>query len=62
MGDLEIFGISVVKRKMFDGTVRTIKEIRHVKGMKKNLLSLGRIEFLGRKAHIKNGMLKAYLY
>ena len=58
MGDSKISGISAVKRKMFDGTVRTIKEIRHVKGMKNNLWSLGRIECLGRKAHMKNGIMK----
>ncbi|KAH9745510.1 hypothetical protein KPL70_004098 [Citrus sinensis] len=35
MGDdhaLEIVGISTIKIKMFDGTIRTIEEIRHVKG------------------------------
>ena len=58
MGDLEISGIGAVKRKMFDGTVHTIKEIRHVKGMKKNLLCLERIECLGRKAHMKNRIMK----
>ena len=43
MGDdhaLEIVGISAVKIKMFDGTIRIIKEVRHVKGLKKILLSL----------------------
>ena len=60
MGDLEISSISAVKSKMFDGTVRTIKEIRHVKGMKKNLWSLGRIECLGHKAHMKNGIMKNF--
>ena len=46
MGDLEISGIGAIKRKIFDGTVRIIKKIRHVKGMKKNLLPLGHIECL----------------
>lgn len=44
MGDdhaLEIAGIGSIKLKMFNGTVRTIIEVRHVKGLKKNLLSLG---------------------
>ena len=44
MGDdhaLEIAGIGTIKLKMFDGMVRTIQEVRHVKGLKKNLLSLG---------------------
>ena len=44
MGDdhaLEIAGIGTIKLKMYDGTIRTIQEVRHVKGLKKNLLSLG---------------------
>ena len=44
MGDdhaLEIVGISAVKIKMFDGTVRAIEEVQHIKDLKKNLLSLG---------------------
>lgn len=43
MGDdraLEIVGIRTIKLKLFDGTIHTITEI-HVKGLKKNLLSLG---------------------
>ena len=47
MGDdyaLEIAGVGTVKIKMFDGTVRTIQEVRHLKGLKKNLLSLGQID------------------
>ena len=44
MGDdhaLEIAGIGTIKIKTFDGTIRTIGEVRHVNGLKKNLLSLG---------------------
>ena len=44
MGDnhaLEITGIGTIKIKMFDGTIRTIEEVRYVNGLKKNLLSLG---------------------
>ena len=36
MGDdhaLEIVGVGTVKIKMFDSTVRTIQELRHVKGL-----------------------------
>ena len=41
MGDdhaLEIADIGTIKIKIFDGTIRTIEEVRHVKGLKKNLL------------------------
>ena len=43
MGDdyaLEIAGIGTIKIKIFNG-IRTIGEIRHVKGLRTNLLSLG---------------------
>ena len=44
MGDnhtFEIAGIGTTNIKMFDGTVRTIEKVRHVKSLRKNLLSLG---------------------
>ena len=37
---LEIADISTIKIKVFNGTIRTIREIRHVNYLKKNLLSL----------------------
>ena len=56
MGDdsaLEISSIGTIKIKMFDSTIRTIKEVRHVKGLKKNLLSLGQIDSHGCKTHVE---------
>ncbi|KAI9198938.1 hypothetical protein LWI28_024753 [Acer negundo] len=44
---LKIDGIGTIKIKMHDGTIRTIYEVRHVKGLKKNLLSLGQLDDLG---------------
>ena len=44
MGDnhvLEIDGIGTIKLKMYDGLIRTISGVRHVKDLKKNLLSVG---------------------
>ena len=38
---LEIASIGTIKIKIHDGMVRTIQKVRHVKGPKKNLLSLG---------------------
>ena len=55
---LEIAGIGTIKIKMHDGTIRTIQEVRHVKGLKKNLLSLGQLDDLGCKTQIENGILK----
>ena len=37
---LEVAGIGTVKIKMHDGIVRTIQGVRHVKDLKKNLLSI----------------------
>lgn len=61
MGDdhaLEIAGIGTIKLKMFDGTVRIIQEVRHAKGLKKNLLSLGQLDNSGCKTHIQDGIMK----
>lgn len=61
MGDdhaLEIVGIGTVKLSMYDGTTRIIQEVRHVKGLKKNLLSLGQLDGIGCKTRIENGIMK----
>lgn len=55
---LKIVGIGTIKIKMFDGTVRTIQNVRHVKGLKKNLLSVGQIDSLGCRTHVENGIMK----
>ncbi|KAH9734072.1 Integrase catalytic domain-containing protein [Citrus sinensis] len=61
MGDyhaLEIAGIGTIKIKLFDSTIRTIGEVRHVNGLKKNLLSLGQMDSHGYKTHVENGIMK----
>ncbi|KAH9725713.1 hypothetical protein KPL70_007982 [Citrus sinensis] len=61
MGDdhaLEIAGIGTIKIKMFDGTIRTIGEVRHVNGLKKNLLSVGQMDSHGYKTHVENGIMQ----
>ena len=43
MGDdhaLEIASVGTIKIKMFDGSICTIQGVRHVKGLKKNMLSM----------------------
>ncbi|KAH9779421.1 hypothetical protein KPL71_007705 [Citrus sinensis] len=55
---LEIAGIGTIKIKIFDGTIRTIGEVRHVNGLKKNLLSLGQMDSHGYKTHVENGIMK----
>ena len=41
---LEVAGISTIKIKMFNSTIRTIEEVRYVNDLKKNLLSLGQMD------------------
>ncbi|GJZ35217.1 gag-pol polyprotein [Tanacetum coccineum] len=47
--ELKIIGIGSIMVKMHDGTVHTIQDVRHVEGLKKNLLSLGQLDDLGCK-------------
>ncbi|GJZ21558.1 hypothetical protein Tco_0558597 [Tanacetum coccineum] len=44
--------------KMHDGTVCTIRYMRHVEGLKKNLLSLRQLDDLGCKVEIQNKIMK----
>ena len=55
---LEVIGVGTVKIKMYDGTVRIIQEVRHVKDLKKNLLYVGQLDNLGCKIHTEGGILK----
>jgi len=54
---LKIVGVGVVKIKMLDGS-STLQGVRHVKGLRKNLLSIGQLDELGFKTHIEGGILK----
>ena len=61
MGDdhaLEITGVGTIKIKMFNASIRTIQRVRHVKGLKKNLLSIGQLDNLKCKTYIESGILK----
>jgi hypothetical protein len=55
---LEIVGISTIKLKMYDGLIHTISGVRHVKDLKKNLLSIGQFDSLGCTIRIDNGIMK----
>nr|GEV53445.1 putative ribonuclease H-like domain-containing protein [Tanacetum cinerariifolium] len=56
--ELKIIGIGSIMVKIHDGTIRTIRDVRHVKGLKKNLLSLGQLDDLGCKVEIQNKIMK----
>ncbi|GKE39428.1 gag-pol polyprotein, partial [Tanacetum coccineum] len=45
--ELKIIGIGSIMVQMHDGTFHTIQDVRHVEGLKKNLLSLGQLADLG---------------
>ena len=51
-------GIGNVKIKMYDGTVKTLSNVRHVPDLKKNLISLGVLDSSGYKFTSQNGVLK----
>ena len=42
---------------MFNGTIRTIEKVRHVKDLK-NISSLGQIDSLAHKTYVENGIIK----
>ena len=54
-------GIGSVRIKMFDGIVRTLKDVRHVPDLRKNLISLGVLESKGCKIIAEGGALKVVL-
>nr|GEX49786.1 retrovirus-related Pol polyprotein from transposon TNT 1-94 [Tanacetum cinerariifolium] len=56
--ELKIIGIGSIMVKMHDGTVRIIQDVRHMEGLKKNLLSLGQLDDLGCKVEIENKIIK----
>ena len=50
---LSIVSIGTIKFRMYDGTTRTIQNVRHVVGSNKNLLSIGVVDGLGYRIEIK---------
>ena len=55
---LKIIGIRTIKLKLHDGTARIIREVRHVEGLRKNLLSLGQLDDCDCKVIVENGIIK----
>jgi hypothetical protein len=45
----KIVAIGTIKIKMYNGIVRTLKNVRHIPDLKKNLISLGTLDSLGYK-------------
>ncbi|KAE8671438.1 Casein kinase I isoform delta-like [Hibiscus syriacus] len=57
---LEIIGIGTIKLKMYDGTIKVVRDVRHVKGLKKNLLSYGLLDNNASKIETRKGIMKVF--
>ena len=53
-----IAGVGTVRIRMFDGVVRTVTGVRHVPGLKRNLISLGTLDARGYRYSSQGGALK----
>ncbi|KAE8681548.1 hypothetical protein F3Y22_tig00111318pilonHSYRG00080 [Hibiscus syriacus] len=57
---LEIVGVGTIKLKMYDGTIKVVQDVRHVKGLKKNLLSYGLLDNNASKIETQKGIMKVF--
>ncbi|KAE8686521.1 Protein STRUBBELIG-RECEPTOR FAMILY 1 [Hibiscus syriacus] len=57
---LEIIGVGTIKLKMYDGTIKVVRDVRHVKGLKKNLLSYGLLDNNASKIETRKGIMKVF--
>ena len=49
----KIMGIGNVNRKLHDGTIRELRQVRHVPELKRNLISLGMLDQMRCSVRIK---------
>ncbi|VFQ95551.1 unnamed protein product [Cuscuta campestris] len=54
----KIAGVGTVQVRMFDGVVRTLTGVKHVPGLKGNLISLGALDSEGYRFFAQGGVLK----
>ena len=54
----KIVRVGSIQIKMFDGMVRNFSDVRHVPGLKKNLISLGTLDKNGCKIACQGGVFK----
>ncbi|KAE8674537.1 hypothetical protein F3Y22_tig00111745pilonHSYRG00059 [Hibiscus syriacus] len=57
---LEIVGVGTIKLKMYDGTIKVVRDVRHVKGLKKNLLSYGLLDNNASKIETRKRIMKVF--
>ena len=58
METCEILGIGEIRIRMFDGIVRTLKDVRFIPELKKKLISLGQLDNSGLTYKTDGGFLK----
>jgi hypothetical protein len=56
----KIVGIGSIRVKMYDGTIRTLTDVRHVPELRKNLIYLGVLDSGGYKCTVQGGVLKVF--
>ena len=54
----KVVGIGSIAIKMHDGVIRVLNDVRHVPGLKKNLISLGTLDIHGCRCTCEGGVLK----
>ena len=54
----KIEGIDTISMKMFDGIVRTLKDVRYIPTLKRNLVSHGELDDIGFFWRAESGILK----
>jgi hypothetical protein len=54
----KIVGVGSIWIKMYDGTIRTLMDMRHVPELRKNLISLEVLDYVGYKCTTQGGVLK----
>ncbi|KAE8668465.1 Flavonol synthase/flavanone 3-hydroxylase [Hibiscus syriacus] len=57
---LEIIGVGTIKLKMHDGIIKIVRDVRHVKGLTKNLLSYGLLDNNASKIETWKGIMKVF--
>ena len=53
----KIIGIEDVSLKLHDGSIRVIKQVKHVPDLKRNLISLGMLDQIGCRIRLESGQL-----
>ncbi|KAG8488563.1 hypothetical protein CXB51_016262 [Gossypium anomalum] len=54
----KVIGIGTVKIKMYDGTIRTLSDVRYVPNLRKNIISLSILDLKGCRINIESSSIK----